>query len=424
MRWTLVAAGGAIVGVLLGSSNVAPGVGAQARAGPPRVEAGSATGRLPPPPVPLKGPPGWCVEHVAFALGNSGKVVGGPARWAISGGLPSCAVPAEQAGRLYSERPGERLYFSDQRRHVWVLEDGETWPVAGTDGQGEEDGPGSYASFVYTGVYGGHHDGMVAAGETVYLLDNGRLRRIRRDPDKRWQVETVSGRAPETSSPEAGATLTELSNLGKGLAMDPKGNLYFTLEGGLLRAAPDGAVTQVITAEKASAELAEIYRQKWPGAEARGVSLGVGEGVHLVYHPSGDVYGLGRTWPNAWKVTPQGRFVPLVGYGPAEKIHAHRWGPGNPALYQVHCPMGCPGVSPEGYPVVQNEIPYVAARYEPDQVVVLRKDGTWGLIPPESHDFYRFNTGHPGFYADGTVQNAAPGPFPSGSMWIRLRKEN
>ena len=43
----------------------------------------SASPRLPSPPVDVPAPPGWSVEHVAFALGNSGKAVGGPARWAV-----------------------------------------------------------------------------------------------------------------------------------------------------------------------------------------------------------------------------------------------------------------------------------------------------------------------------------------------------
>jgi hypothetical protein len=205
--------------------------------------------------------------------------------------------------------------------------------------------------------------------------------------------------------------------------MDTHGNLYFTLEGGLVRATPAGTVSWIITAEQANAEMAAVYASKWPGAEPRSFGLGLGEGVHLVWHRTGAIYGLGRTWPQAWKDTAEGRFVPLVGFGPEDKIHPYRWGPGDPALYQVHCAMGRSGVSPEGYPILQNEIPYVAARYEEDRVVVLRKDGTWGMLAQDSTEFYRFRSGHPGFCQDGTIQNPAPPPFPSGSMWIRLRQE-
>src|SRR5262245_18610769 len=93
---------------------------------------GMATGEerlLPPPPIDVPAPPNWSVEHVAFALGNRCKVVGGPARWAISGCFPASVAPVEQAAGPYLERPKQRLYFADKNRHVWLVEEGQAWPI-------------------------------------------------------------------------------------------------------------------------------------------------------------------------------------------------------------------------------------------------------------------------------------------------------
>lgn len=395
---------------------------APAAGGDPPPDAKS--GRLPPPPILPPVPPGWDVEHVAFALGNSGKVVGGPARWAVGGGLPYHVQPADQVGRTYMGQSGDRMYFSDQRRHIWIAENGEVWPIVGNDDLGEVDGPAPYARLIYTQSYGGGHKGMVASGDTVYVLDHGWLRRIQRQEDGTWRVDTVAGKGDPKFSVRPGMTckLSELPSLGKGLTMDTKGNLYFTLNGGLAKADPQGVVSWVITQEKAAQDLAALYAKKWPDVKPPSVSLGSGEGVTLVYHPSGDIFGGGRTWPEAWKVTANGAFVPLAAYAPKEKIGSKRWGPGDPAYYQPHCPMTF-SVSFEGWAMIQNEIPGAISRYEPDKVTVLKNDGTWGLIPPDSTDFFGTQVTDRTISMDGATWGRVPKPYPSASMLVRIRKK-
>lgn len=375
--------------------------------------------RLPAPPLEVPAPPGWSVEHLAFALGHSGKVVGGPARWAIGGGFPISVSPVEQAAEPYLEQPKQRLYLADKNRHVWLVEEGQAWPIVGGDQLGQTDGPAENASFVYGGVYGGAHDGMVASGHNIYLMDAGRLRRIARQTDGTWTVTTAAGRGNQEIKPGESGKLAEIGSLGKGLAIAPDGTLYFTLAGGLLKADAKGTVHWVITAKQAQDQMAAIYAREFPGAEPRGFGLGSGESVKLIWH-DGEIYGLGRTWPNAWKVTAEGKFVPLVGFAPNDQLFSGRWGKGSRARYEVHCPMGV-GIWPGGQIIFQNEIPYATARYDADQVSVLMKDGNWALPPSDSKDYYQFQTGHPTFYADGSIQTASPQPFPSGSMWIRLR---
>ncbi|MCX7804662.1 MAG: hypothetical protein N3A38_05670 [Planctomycetota bacterium] len=380
-------------------------------------------GRLPPPPVPvidakiLKGD--WIVEHIAFTLGHTGQPVGGPARWAVGGVLPVACRPADQAGKIYTgDRDSDvRLYFSDQRRRFWLLEKGEVWPIAGCDDLGEEDGPGQCARFIYSGVYGGGHSGMVASGSTVYVADNGRLRRIQRQSDGSWMVTTVAGLG---NGPQG--TLAGLKGLGKGLAIDPAGNIYFTLGGGLVRADPEGKLTTVITAAKATADMAEIYAKKWPGVKPPAVALGQGEGVSLIWHKDGSIYGGGRTWPSTWKVTADGRFVPLVDYAPKDKMLSARWGPGDPACYAPHCSMGW-GVTPEGYVWHQNEIPFAMSRYEFDrnQVSVLDADFTWKVLPADHKGFFKQPEGIRLIPDYGMGEGDAPGPFHTRSMWVRLR---
>jgi hypothetical protein len=381
--------------------------------------------RLPQPPIIPPAPPGWSVEHVGFALGNSGKVVGGPTRWAVGGGLPHAFQPADQAGRTYLGRPDDRLYFSDQRRRLWLAENGEAWPIAGCDDLGEQDGPGPYARFIYEGAYGGGHSGMAASGYTVYVLDRGWLRRVQRQKDGTWLVETVAGKGdPKFKlAPGDSGKLSDLSKLGKGLTTDAEGNLYFTLDNGMVRADLAGNATWVASPEQVQKDMATIYAKNWPGVKPVVVALGTGEAVSLVYHSSGDIFGLGRTWPQAWKVTPKGQFLPLVNFGPRDKVFSgRRWGSGDPGLYEVHCPMAY-GVSPEGYPVFQNEVPWAMARYEKEQVTVLRSDGSWALLPPDSKDFYSFRRAVDlSYQTDGSIWCNVSEPAPSASISVRLRK--
>lgn len=387
---------------------------------------GTAQQVLPPPPFEpfeSKGFEGWTLEHVAFTQGHAGKPVGGPARWAVGGCLPLATHPADQAGRLYTGEADSdaRIYFSDQRRQFWLLERGEAWPIAGMGGVGEEDGPATHAQFIYSGVYGGHHDGMVACGHTVYVADNGRLRRIQRGADGAWGVDTVAGKGTKALAPGQAGDLADLGRIGKGLAMDARGNVYFTLNGGLVRATPEGKVTWLATPEQVNADLAAIYKAKWPDAKPPKIALGVGEGVDLVAWADGSAYGGGRTWPSAWKVTAEGRFVPLVNYAPKDRVHKTRWGPGDPACYEPHCSMGW-GVAAGGVVWFQNEIPFARTRYEADRVLVLKKDLTWGLLPADSREFF-VPPPALSLNAEGTMaEGNAPGPFHSRSAWIRMRR--
>jgi len=383
---------------------------------------------LPPPPFEFKFWDGWFVEHVAFTLGQSGRPVGGPARWAVGGCLPGATTPVEQEGKLYTgAKDGDgHMFFSDQRRRFWILEEGEVWPIAGSDDVGELDGPGPYARFIYTGVYGGHHDGMKATGHTLYVADNGWLRRIQRAKDSTWQVQTVAGQGASRKIPPGGMKLADLGALGKGLAIDPEGRLYFTMGGGLVVADPGGKATWVVTREKVGQDFTALYAKKWPGAKvARTPSLGSGEGVGLAWNPKG-IYGGGRTWPQAWKVTFDGTFVPLVNYAPKDKlVSGKRWGPGDPGTYQVHCPMGF-GVCEDGVVWMEHEQPSARCRFEEGVVKVLGKDYTWKALPWGSKDYLNYLQTN-GMSVNGlctmAVGNAPGRAFHGRTVYLRARRE-
>jgi len=377
--------------------------------------------RLPPPPFAAKYFPGWFPEHVAFRMAGTGKPVGGPARWAIDGSEPHPQVffPTEQHGKLYLGNPDSdvRLFVADYRRRIWKIEAGEAWPIAGSGDLGELDGPGSHATFLYTGVYGGFPQGGVAVGNMVYLLDNGWLRKVEKGKDGAWTVTTVAGKGTKKLISGAPGKLVDVGQISKGMATDAKGNLYLTLLGGLIKADNKGDFTWVITGEQVRKDMAQIYAQKWPDAKIRSFGLGEGEGVGLQMGPDGTVYGGGRTWPSNWKVTPSGKFVPLVNYAPKEAMLGFGWGKGDPASYEPHCSFGW-GVTPEGYIWHQNEIPYVRTRYEFDknQVTVWQKDGAWGL---DKKSALVWPEGNGQNAPDGSIISAGNGTYPL----IRFRKE-
>ncbi|GIW81375.1 MAG: hypothetical protein KatS3mg105_3182 [Gemmatales bacterium] len=379
---------------------------------------------LPAPPFEIKFLPGWRTEHLAFSIGQNGRSFGGPARWAVGGSLPLITRPVEQADTLYlgKSSPGIRLYFRDKRRVFWKLEGDEIWPIAGGDDLGDSlDGPGEFAGFLGPGVYGGGYFSVAASGHTLFINDNGLLRRLARRADGSWHVETVAGRGKRSGLPEGkeAVLLNEFGRLGKGLAMDPKGNLYLAVGGGLAKADPAGRVTTVITQQKASQDLAAVYAKKWPKSKPRQVNIGSGEGVHLIWHTDGSIYIGGRCWPDAAKVTPDGTYVPLAGYAPPEAtIKDARWGMGDPARYQVHCSFGF-AVDPRGNVLARHEIPSALSRYLRDRVEVLQKDGTWGV----GKEFLDLHYVTAIMDRDGVWRQAGPaGPYPSRTAFVRIRK--
>lgn len=382
------------------------------------------TSWLPPPPFEVKVLPGCRAEHVAFAIGHNGRFFGGPARWAVGGSLPGATRPVEQWDRLYlgNKDEGIRIYFHDKRRIIWKLEGDEIWPIAGGNDLGDSlDGPGEFAGFLGPGVYGGGYLSCRATGFALYVNDNGLLRRIERQENGVWRVETIAGKGKRGALPKPGekVLLSEFGRLGKGLAVDPKGNLYFAIGGGLAKADASGVVFPLITQAQAQRDLEAVYAKKWPSVKPRQVQIGSGEGVSLVWHTDGSIYIGGRCWPDAAKVTPDGKYVPLAGYAPPEAlIKEARWGMGDPACYQVHCSFGF-SVDPEGHVLARHEIPSALSRYLSDRVEVLQKDGTWGT----SKEFLNLGlfTAIPdrhGVWWD----SGPPGPYPSKSVYYRLRK--
>lgn len=383
----------------------AHGSTAQAQPGP--VDKGAS------PPFEFNWLPDWKVEHVAFTWGSSGKPLGGPARWAVNGGMVRGHYPPDHA-------ESGRIFFRDHRRHLWMMDRGQVWLIGGTDDLGHADGPAEFAEFCGTGVYGGDVPALtLVGGETVYLSDGG-LRKVSRNPGGRWMVETVGGKGKiQSLASGETAALAELGGIGQ-MAGDQRGDLYFILAGGIARATPDGKVTMLITREKVNSDLASIYKAKWPeSATPSPISLGRGEGCSLVVHSDGTVYGAGRTWPSAWKVTPKGQFVPIANYAPRSKMSAKHWGPFHPAYYEPHCCMGW-SLTGMGEVLLINEIPHTVSRCEPekDQVSVLMQDGTFRLegkpwTPPSPL----------GVLPDGRHVTNAPGAAPSRSTWLQMRKE-
>lgn len=378
---------------------------------------------LPAPPFEIKFLPGWRAEHIAFAMCQNGRSFGGPARWAVGGSLPHMVRPIEQASQLYlGKDDGVRLYFHDKRRQFWKLEKGEIWPIAGGNDLGDTlDGPGEFSGLLGPGVYGGGYFSVAASGHTLFINDNGLLRKLSRRSDGTWFLETVAGRGSRGSLPGVNeeVRLAEFGRFGKGLTMDPQGNLYFTFAGGLAKADAQGRVTTLITQAKASQDLAAIYAQKWPNAKPRQVQIGSGEGVTLVWHTDGSIYIGGRCWPDAAKVTPEGKYVPIAGYAPPEfLIKDRRWGLGDPACYQVHCSFGF-SVDPNGNVLARHEIPSALSRYLPDRVEVLQKDGTWG-VGQQFWDLGNFTAimGRDGIWWEA----GPPGPFKSKTVFFRIRK--
>jgi RNA polymerase sigma-70 factor (ECF subfamily) len=421
MLWVKIRIAAGLIGGALIVGGGAATVTALAAAGPEPAKL------LPPPPwnAAEKLLPDHIPEHLAFTTVSSGKAIGGPARWAVGGLYPMAAKPTGQAGIYTGEKDSDyRVFIADQRRRFWLLEKGEIWPIAAGVDLGETDGPGSYASFIYTGAYGGFPGGMAASKDTLFVMDNGWLRRIREGKDGVWQVETVAGKGKKTLAPGETGALADLAALGKGLTTDAEGNLYFCCGGGIVKADRDGRTSWVITGAKVSADMAAVYAQKWPGEKMTvGLDLGAGEGVGLQVWKDGSVYGGGRCWPSSWKVTADGKFVPLADYAPKGRMSNEIWGPGDPACFAPRCSFGW-GITEEGYVWHQNEIPNLPkTRYETDknQVTVLKADLTWGLLPPgDTKGVASFPIGM-WVSGDGRiVEKSGPGFSPC--TWVRLRK--
>ena len=102
-----------------------------------------------PPPFEFKWLPGWSVEHVAFTWGNAGKPLGGPARWAVGGTCVHGCYPTDHA-------ESKRIYFIDKRRQIWLLDQGQLWPIAGTGDLGHENGPAESAVLRRRRLWRGH----------------------------------------------------------------------------------------------------------------------------------------------------------------------------------------------------------------------------------------------------------------------------
>ncbi len=344
----------------------------------------SGGGRLPPPPCRYPGyEKGMIVEHVAFAIGSTVKRFGGPARWALGGNPMGTVKPADQHGRLYTGDPESdvRLFTHDKTRILWVIEKGQAWPIAGNDDLADnQEGDGPFVGFLAPGGYGGGYMAKVAHGNKVIVVDHGIMRKVERQEDGSWKVEIISGLGKKGRVvPGDGSKLSDLGGNIRCLSMDAKGNLLFILGGSLIKASPDGRLSVVITPEKVRKDFEEVYKKKWPGEKVPRISIGGGESLTLIPWKDGSIYGGGRCWPSAWKVTPEGRFVPLVGYAPKKFMKGlGTWGKGDPATYVPHCIFDI-GVDDNGYVVFRNEIPSVFTRYEKDRVTVMQPDGTWGL---------------------------------------------
>ncbi len=394
---------------LAGGSLLLPNSGGAA---PPATAAETPNKTAPQPPFAFRWLPDWTVEHVAFTWGNSGKPLGGPARWAVGGTCVRGCYPAD-----YAE--SGRIYFVDKRRQIWLLDQGQVWLIGGTGDLGHENGPAEYAQFCGGGVYGGAIPGVVANAYTAYISDGG-LRKISRGGDGRWSVERLTAQ-DNVNTPVAGSvqSLSELARVDQ-LTADPQGNLYFVLAGGLAKAAPDGRVSIVITADKVNSDLAAVYAERWPQAKANRIALGSGEGCNLIYGADGAVYGGGRTWPSAWKVTLDGTFVPLVDFAPKDKLAGRLWGLIDPGCYPPHCCMGW-GIDRAGYVFMVNEIPRSLSRCEFDKnrVTVLLADGTFALegTPWQLPSVMMI-------LPDGSHACDAPGAYASRSAWLHMRKEH
>ena len=117
-------------------------------------------------------------------------------------------------------------------------------------------------------------------------------------------------------------------------------------------------------------------------------------------------------------MTPEGEFVPIAGYCPAEKeVQGKRWGKGDPAFYKVHCSFGFM-VDRDGVVIARNEIPGACTRYLPDRVEVFRMDGTWGV----DGKHWELPGGLGAMYPDGVFrQNGPAAPYPSRNSYYRIR---
>ncbi len=170
----------------------------------------------------------WTVEDFTAVLGGGPPI--GPA---VEAGGGASAMCGDKAGNLYLLN-GNRIDI--------VTPDGVKHPLAGA-GRGYRDGPASQALFDQGGGYNVARSIQCDANGNIYTAENGnhRVRRVYRDKDGKWMVDTVAGGGKKWLNPgEACAPLEAKLSNNIAVAAAPDGTL--TIAGpwaGFLRIAPD-----------------------------------------------------------------------------------------------------------------------------------------------------------------------------------------
>lgn len=291
-------------------------------------------------------PAHYKVEHVA-GIWQRDYTLNGPASGAMF------------TGRSIAMDDNENIYVMDITRVRVITPEGRVWTVAGNGVRGFRDGNADSAMFDIGGRGYEYHGIALDSRGDIYIPDglNNRIRKIYRQVDNSWRVETYAGGGAVKLSPgqSAIATNVEITNP-VSIAVDIYDNLWTEGRSCIYKITPQGEVFCFSNAP--------------------------GNIVYMQADKVGNVYGVVRN-DNAsqfWKITQNGIAERVAGLTQEEVNQLHEQGikpVDGAALQAAFWNHGAFGVSPAGdiiYCGSANENG-VVRRIKNDEAVTLYKDG-------------------------------------------------
>jgi hypothetical protein len=151
--------------------------------------------------------------------------------------------------------PAGEIYFAARKRgkdtqNIFVLDKGRIYHLAGNGIRGFRDGPAGNAMFNF-GRAGYRYVDIAVDTHTgsIYVADglNERIRKIFKDSDGKWVVNTFAGGGNLKLKLKETANATDV-DLGKVVAVtvDNKGNVYTSPWGKIVKITRDGRATEVL----------------------------------------------------------------------------------------------------------------------------------------------------------------------------------
>ena len=330
-------------------------------------------------PAGPKGMPGHRTEWLAFQPTTlTEPVLDGPAHLATgagwNGGGP--AGRSDLAPYTGDERSPAVLFYGSGPYRM-VAQKGEARILTGCGLPGYRDGPAGQAMPVFGGGYSQRGGDAIILREdgsfTYYCKSEVRLGRDRfhaiqkvyRAEDGHWYVKTIAGRGKKMLTREGESAPLAEFDIGPwgGMTADSKGNILVVTRSGMVRFQDEAKATLICSMESA--------RKAYTAAGGSGDLKHFRMQGYLSTDAAGNTYAMGRSsMPAVWRVSPDGKYTPLVGYaGDVKLVDEH------PSKVTFHCPMTS-FVGPDGAVYVEDEGAGMR-RYKDGQMRSLGKDCKW-----------------------------------------------